>query len=169
MVVQAPNPVNEFAGQTDGVNGQSIAASTPGMQQMTSLENADQNAMTDQANQYVIQQKSQAAQTQDQVQANALQQKAELSPTPESYAAWSMAAQNAQGNADTQYQNAQAAINQQNADQAAEQSDTAQASTLAGSASTSAGNAAIQQGDTWDAQELQKIQQQTGVSMQEAQ
>ncbi|MHB1704815.1 MAG: hypothetical protein ACYCSH_02025 [Acidithiobacillus sp.] len=167
-VGQAPNPVNAFAGQTDGVNGRSIAASTPGMQQMTSLENADQNAMTDQANQYVIQQKSQAAQAQDQVQANALQQKAELSPTPESYAAWSMAAMNAQGNADTQYQNAQAAINQQNADQAAEQADTAQASALAGSASASAGNAAMQQGDAWDAQELQKIQQQTGVSLQYA-
>ena len=169
MVGQAPDPVNEFAGQTDGINGQSIAASTPGIQQMTSLENADQNAMTDQANQYVIQQKSQAAQTQDQVQANALQQKADMAPTPESYAAWSMAAQNAQGTADTQYQNAQAAISQQNADQAAEQADTAQASDLAGSASTSAGNAAIQQGDVWDAQELQKIQQQTGVSLQEAQ
>ena len=169
LVGQVSNPTNEFAGQTDGIDGQSIAASTPGMQQMTSLENADQNAMTNQANQYVIQQKSQAAQAQDQVQANALQQKADMSPTPESYAAWSMAAQNAQGNANTQYQNAQAAINQQNADQAAEQADTAQASALASSASASAGNAAIQQGDAWDAQELQKIQQQTGVSMQEAQ
>ncbi|MDA8378600.1 MAG: hypothetical protein M0Z50_16525 [Planctomycetia bacterium] len=169
MVGQVPNPVNEFAGKTDGINGRSIASSAPGMQQMTNLENADQNAMTDQANQYVIQQKSQAAQTQDQVQANALQQKADMSPTPESYAAWSMAAQNAQNNANTQAANAQAAINQQNADQAAEQTDTAQASALAGSASTSAGNAAIQQGDAWDAQELQKIQQQTGVSMQEAQ
>ena len=169
MAGQAPNQTNEFAGQADGINGQSIAASTPGMQQMTNLENADQNAMTDQANQYVIQQKSQAAQTQDQVQANALQQKADMSPTPESYAAWSIAAQNAQNNANTQAANAQAAINQQNADQAAEQTDTAQASALAGSASTSAGNAAIQQGDAWDAQELQKIQQQTGVSMQEAQ
>ncbi|OCX81540.1 hypothetical protein A6M27_19565 [Acidithiobacillus thiooxidans] len=103
------------------------------------------------------------------MQANALQQKADMAPTPESYAAWSMAAQNAQGTADTQYQNAQAAISQQNADQAAEQADTAQASDLAGSASTSVGNAAIQQGDVWDAQELQKIQQQTGVSLQEAQ
>ena len=168
MVGQAPNPTNEFAGQTDGINGQSVAASTQGMQQMTSLENADQNAMTDQANQYVIQQKSQAAQAQDQAQANALQQKADMSPTPVSYAAWSMAAQNAQGNANTQYQNAQAAINQQNADQAQEQADTAQASTLAGSASTSAGNTAVQHGDAWDAQELQKIQQQTGVSLQEA-
>ena len=166
---QAPNPTNVFAGQADGINGQSIAASTPGMQQMTSLENADQNAMTDQANQYVFQQKSQAAQTQDQVQANALQQKADMSPTPEYYAAWSMAAQNAQGIADTQYQNAQAAINQQNADQVQEQSDTTQASALAGSASASAGNAAVQQGDSWDAQELQKIQQQTGVSLQYAQ
>lgn len=169
MVGQAPDPVNEFAGQTDGINGQSIAASTPGMQQMTNLENATQNAQNNQIQQYVVQKKSQAAQVQDQVQANVLQQKADMSPTPESYAAWSMAAQNAQGNANTQYQNAQAAINQQNADQAAEQADTAQASALAGSASTSAGNAAIQQGDAWDAQELQKIQQQTGVSLQEAQ
>ncbi|MHB1880717.1 MAG: hypothetical protein ACYCPA_00675 [Acidithiobacillus sp.] len=72
MVGQVPNPTNAFAGQTDGINGQSIAASTPDMQQMTSLENADQNAMTDQANQYVIQQLSQAAQAQDQEQANAL-------------------------------------------------------------------------------------------------
>ena len=169
MAGQVSNPVNAFAGQTDEMNGQSIAASAPGMQQMSSLENADQNAMTDQANQYVIQQKSQAAQAQDQVQANALQQKADMAPTPESYAAWSMAAQNAQGNANTQYQNAQAAINQQNADQAAEQADTAQASALAGSASASAGNAAIQQGDAWDAQQLKKIQQQTGVSLQETQ
>ena len=169
MVGQVPNPVNEFAGQTDGINGRSIAASTPGMQQMTNLENATQNAQNNQIQQYVVQKKSQAAQVQDQVQANVLQQKADMSPTPESYAAWSMAAQNAQGNANTQYQNAQAAINQQNADQAAEQADTAQASALAGSASTSAGNAAIQQGDAWNAQELQKIQQQTGVSLQEAQ
>ncbi len=169
MVGQVPNPVNEFAGQTDGINGQSIMASAPGMRQMTSLENATQNAQNNQIQQYVVQKKSQAAQAQDQVQANALQQKADMAPTPESYAAWSMAARNAQNNASTQAANAQAAINQQNADQAQEQADTAQASNLAGSAAASADSTAVQQGQAWDAQELQKIQQQTGVSLQEAQ